>query len=339
MALIRSNTYAGRYDAPTAAQPQGAFRNRTTQTSEDGSYLEAQWVNDWSAFFSSMMENANISYNGNVDSVGNCQYFDAMTAVINAEIDASPTFVKKSGDTMSGNLISEGLIYSSYVSSGDYLVTGNGMVRGRKGGAWNWYVGTGLAGDDLYLFSYALDKSFELDAAGEWIARGNSRYQIYHSGDKPTPADIGAVPTSRTINGSPLSSNITLDAADVGAVPTTRTVNGSPLSSNITLDAADVGALPTSFISKSGSSNGYLRVDDVFIQWMRVPVQTANDWTTINFPISFPNRCGSVSIIYQSSTPTLFTQVVQRNSTSGDRDSVSFSVNRAGTYMITAVGN
>lgn len=33
-------------------------------------------------------------------------------------------------------------------------------------------------------------------------------------------------------------------ASDVGAVPTTRTVNGKKLSGNITLNASDVGALP-----------------------------------------------------------------------------------------------
>ena len=57
-----------------------------------------------------------------------------------------------------------------------------------------------------------------------------------------TPADVGAVPTSRTINGKDLSGNVTLTAANVGAVPTSRTVNGHALSSNVTLTAADVGA-------------------------------------------------------------------------------------------------
>lgn len=57
-----------------------------------------------------------------------------------------------------------------------------------------------------------------------------------------TPADIGAVPTTRTVNGKALSSNITLSASDVGAVPTTRTVNGKALSANITLAAADFAA-------------------------------------------------------------------------------------------------
>lgn len=54
------------------------------------------------------------------------------------------------------------------------------------------------------------------------------------------------VPTSRTVNSKPLSSNITLGASDVGAVPTTRTVNGKALSGNISLDAEDVGALDES---------------------------------------------------------------------------------------------
>lgn len=36
----------------------------------------------------------------------------------------------------------------------------------------------------------------------------------------------------------------TYTASDVGAVPTTRTVNGKALSSNITLSSSDVGALP-----------------------------------------------------------------------------------------------
>ena len=72
----------------------------------------------------------------------------------------------------------------------------------------------------------------------------------------PSAEDVGAVPTTRTINGQALSANVTLDAedvgarpstwtpsaSDVGAVPTSRTVNGKPLSSNISLTADDVGA-------------------------------------------------------------------------------------------------
>ena len=53
----------------------------------------------------------------------------------------------------------------------------------------------------------------------------------------------GYVADTTTVNGKPLSSNVTLAAADVGAVPTSRTVNGKALSSDISLTASDVGAL------------------------------------------------------------------------------------------------
>lgn len=62
-----------------------------------------------------------------------------------------------------------------------------------------------------------------------------------------TAAQVGAVPTTRKVNGKPLSSDITLTASDVSAVPTTRTINGKALSSNITLTASDVGATPITY--------------------------------------------------------------------------------------------
>jgi hypothetical protein len=44
------------------------------------------------------------------------------------------------------------------------------------------------------------------------------------------------------------SSKPSYSASEVGAVPTTRTVNGKALSSDVTLDAEDVGALPSSTV-------------------------------------------------------------------------------------------
>ena len=69
------------------------------------------------------------------------------------------------------------------------------------------------------------------------------------------------------------SSKPSYTAAEVGAVPTSRTVNGKALSSNITLSASDVSALPssTSIPSKtsdlqndSGFITGYTETDPVF---------------------------------------------------------------------------
>ena len=72
-------------------------------------------------------------------------------------------------------------------------------------------------------------------------------------GDHVHPSDTSRVPTTTTVNGKPLSSNITLTADDVSAIPNTRTVNGKPLSSNITLSANDVSAIPA---SAKGTANG-----------------------------------------------------------------------------------
>lgn len=59
------------------------------------------------------------------------------------------------------------------------------------------------------------------------------------------PADIGAVPTSRTINGNALTGNITLDAEDVGAASTGDLANVAALAGAIAADLATVEATST----------------------------------------------------------------------------------------------
>lgn len=54
---------------------------------------------------------------------------------------------------------------------------------------------------------------------------------------------------------SALTSKPTYTASEVGAVPTTRMVNGKALSGNITLNASDVGALPSTTTLFSGNYN------------------------------------------------------------------------------------
>ena len=60
-----------------------------------------------------------------------------------------------------------------------------------------------------------------------------------------TAANVGAVPTSRTVNGKALSADITLSASDVGARP-----------SSWTPSASDVGALPISGGTLTGNLTG-----------------------------------------------------------------------------------
>ena len=75
-----------------------------------------------------------------------------------------------------------------------------------------------------------------LDASGKLTATQKPTYTADEVGARPdtwtpTASDVGAVPTTRTINSKPLSSNITLTADDVGA--------GAPATSaTVTLTAA-----------------------------------------------------------------------------------------------------
>lgn len=78
MALKRNERYPGRFQNPTSASPQGGFKNRTSPTSQDGSYLESDWANDWDGFFGSLLSGAGITPNGNVDTATSSQYFNAL---------------------------------------------------------------------------------------------------------------------------------------------------------------------------------------------------------------------------------------------------------------------
>lgn len=78
MALDRSNRYPGRFKNPTPEQPQGAFKNRTSPTAEDGSYFEADWANDMGGFFGAILSNAGVSPNGSVDTASSSQVYDAL---------------------------------------------------------------------------------------------------------------------------------------------------------------------------------------------------------------------------------------------------------------------
>lgn len=93
-----------------------------------------------------------------------------------------------------------------------------------------------IAAHLLSLMDTKIDKTTLNQANGVAGLNANSKLV-----QMPTAADVGAVPTSRTVNNKALSSNISLSAMDVGAVPTSRTINNKPLSSNVTLTTNDIG--------------------------------------------------------------------------------------------------
>lgn len=92
-------------------------------------------------------------------------------------------------------------------------------------------------------------------------------------------ANIGAGTSSFSGSYTDLSNKPTIPstAADVGAVPTSRTVNGKALSANISLTADDVGALPDTTAIPTKTSD--LDNDSGFITAAGAPVQSVNSKT------------------------------------------------------------
>ena len=95
MALDRSSRYPGRWETPSVDYPMGKFKNRSDETTSDGSYIERDWANDWDGYFGSIMRHAAKTPNGEVDTAQSSQYFDAAAQVFNA----NATLVSSTGVT------------------------------------------------------------------------------------------------------------------------------------------------------------------------------------------------------------------------------------------------
>lgn len=92
MAIKRNERYPGRFSNPTTSRPQGAFKNRTSPTSQDGSYLEADWANDWDGFFARTLNVGGVTPNGTVDTGSSSQYFDALMLSVNNQLPSMSSF-------------------------------------------------------------------------------------------------------------------------------------------------------------------------------------------------------------------------------------------------------
>ena len=140
-----------------------------------------------------------------------------------------------------------------------------------------------------------------------------------------TASQVGAVPTSRTVNGKALSSNITLSASDVSAVPTSRTVNGKALSSNITLSASDIGA------DASGSASTVQGNLDSHTG------DTSNPHGVTKSQVGLGNV---PNVATNDQTPTYTQATTLANLTSGEKLSVSFGkIMKAIADLISHIGN
>ena len=140
MALKRNERYPGRFDSPTSGQPQGAFKNRSAPGAKDGSYLEKDWMNDFSAFFSSLLSSASITPNGSVDAVGASQYYSALLSVI-----SSALVIPDASVTAKGIVELATLLESQAGSDATRAVTPSGLagvMLGMGGQAWQDVTGS-----------------------------------------------------------------------------------------------------------------------------------------------------------------------------------------------------
>lgn len=150
MALKLNERYPGRFTNPSVDYPQGSFKNRSTPTAKDGSYLEKDWANDKEGFFQSLISSAGIVVNGLVDKVGASQYLDALVAVIKAtsipwsKVTNRPT-------TVSGYGITDAMP----AAGGPFNPSFNGTRIASEAGGYNTiggYQGWGSAGSGTYQF-------------------------------------------------------------------------------------------------------------------------------------------------------------------------------------------
>lgn len=145
MALDRSNRYPGRFENPTTEQPQGAFKNRTSPTAEDGSYFEADWANDMSGFFARVLNVAGVTPNGTVDNGVNSQLYDALMIatpgrLLNVRAFTTDTVVSKTPGAKKWRIRAVG----GGGGSSAAVATGVGQTSMSNGG------GAGAYGEGIY---------------------------------------------------------------------------------------------------------------------------------------------------------------------------------------------
>lgn len=91
MALKLNEKYPQRWESPSNDYPQGAFKNLSAIGEQDGSYLEKDWLNDYSGFFGALLRNAQMTPNGLVDTAQQSQFYDALVQVAkNIAVDNKP---------------------------------------------------------------------------------------------------------------------------------------------------------------------------------------------------------------------------------------------------------
>lgn len=89
MTFRLEDKYPERCVPSDSSLPRGKFKNRTSPTSLDGSYLEQEWANDDRAFPDTILKMAGVVPDGEVDYPGKSQVYESLMAIISGMISAS----------------------------------------------------------------------------------------------------------------------------------------------------------------------------------------------------------------------------------------------------------
>lgn len=308
MALKLNERYPGRFTNPSGDYPQGSFKNRSTPTAKDGSYLEKDWANDKEGFFQSLISSAGIVVNGLVDKVGASQYLDALVAVIKAtnipwsKVTNRPTTVAGYGITdampTAGGSYRPSFL-SLFISSNILSSQTNGGYIGWNGadagfsGEMNFLCNRGGGSGGFTWRTVNLDNtvtgpSMSYSFAGRLtVPLEISTPAIVSNTNVPTQADGSS---STYIANCAFVANATQQSSE--AIKGTAKVASQPVTEAGTDDTTIITPkkLKFNFVA-SFAAIGYLRfpawLGGLTIQWGTINGSN----TTNSFPLAFANGC------------------------------------------------
>ena len=146
--------------------------------------------------------------------------------------------------------IEEGIPIPSKTESPDFVYTFYALVACSNAGTWTVNVDTST--------SVTVAEMTAAIAESEQAVQANLTSHINNKANPHgvTASQIGAVPTSRNVNGKALSSDVTLSASDVGAIPSSQKGAAGGVASLGSDGKVPAGQLPDMDYDPAGSAQG-----------------------------------------------------------------------------------
>ena len=116
----------------------------------------------------------------------------------------------------------------------------------------------------------------------------------------PSAAEVGAVPTSRRVNGKALSADITLSAADVGAAASSHSHGAGDITSGVTNNTSTAGSLSpsTNLITMSTLRHAINRTTSVAVSDSNYTTYMARG-TALRSSEATPSYNGQICWVYE----------------------------------------